>query len=130
MGLLAEKFMDYVSAPEDDELQEDRGLYGTSTDAYNSSIQAGIVLFKPKDFAQARAIIDHLMPNHAVLINLEEVAQENLRRMVDFFAGVAYGIQGTFTRAARLTYVIIPPDVELEDQLFDKWEQEEDPLVL
>ena len=70
------------------------------------------------------------MPNHAVLINLEEVAQENLRRMVDFFAGVAYGIQGTFTRAARLTYVIIPPDVELEDQRFDKWEQEEDPLVL
>ena len=36
MGLLAEKFMDYVSAPEDDELQEDRGLYGTSTDAFSS----------------------------------------------------------------------------------------------
>ena len=92
-------------------------------------IQAGIVLFKPKDFPQAREIIDHLMPNHAVIINLEGIEPENLRRMVDFFAGVAYGIQGKFTKAARLTYVIAPPDVECEDERFDRWEQE-DPMVL
>lgn len=126
MGL-AERLIDFVS-PEEYDFQDDES-YSSTTDAYNSSIQAGIVLFKPRDFPQARAIIDHLMPNHAVIINLEGIEPENLRRMVDFFAGVAYGIQGKFTKVARLTYIIVPPDVECEDERFDHWEQE-DPLVL
>lgn len=125
MGL-AERLKDFVN-PEEEDFQDEESY--STTDAYNSSIQPGIVLFKPRDFPQARSIIDHLMPNHAIIINLEGIEQENLRRMVDFFAGVAYGIQGRFTKAARLTYVIVPPDVECEDERFDRWEQD-DPLAL
>jgi len=126
MGL-AERLMDFVNPEDDEEMQEDESY--STTDAYNSSIQAGINLFYPKDFQQARAIIEHLMPNHAIIINLDGIGQENLRRMVDFFAGVAYGIQGKFTKVARLTYIIVPPDVECEDERFEHWEQD-DPLVL
>ncbi len=128
MGLLAEKFMDFVGVPEDEGYQDSYDS-DSAADAYNASIQPGVVLMKPTDFSHAREIIDHLVPNHAIVINLEGVETSNLRRMVDFFAGVAYGIQGTFVKASRLTYVIVPPDVEYVDERFDKWDQE-DPLAL
>lgn len=125
MGL-AERIMDFVSAPDEADIQDD---YDLTADAYNSSIQPGVVLFKPTGFQQAREITDHLMPNHAIVINLEQVESEHLRRMVDFFAGIAYGIQGTFTRAAKRTYLIVPPDVDCIDERVSGWEQD-DPMVL
>lgn len=92
-----------------------------------SSIEMKVV--KPDKLDCASQIADHLLARKTILLNLEETNKETSRRLIDFFNGVAYAIQGSLKKVANNTYVITPSNVEVSgDQLNEAPEKANDEI--
>ena len=78
-----------------------------------SSIELKVV--KPENFEDVVAIADHLLNRRTIVLNLEATTKEVSRRMIDFFSGVAYAIDGQIKRVANATYIITPSNVDVSD---------------
>ena len=78
-----------------------------------SSIELKVV--RPENFEDVVAIADHLLNRRTIVLNLEATTKEVSRRMIDFFSGVAYAIEGQIKRVANATYIITPSNVDVSD---------------
>ena len=86
----------------------------------NATAQLQVVLVKPEDFQEAPQIADHLINKKTVLLNLEGINRETVRRMIDFLSGVAYAQGGTLKRVANGTFIITPYDVDIMGDVLDE----------
>ncbi len=86
----------------------------------NATAQLQVVLVKPEDFHEAPQIADHLIAKKTVLLNLEGINRETVRRMIDFLSGVAYAQGGTLKRVANGTFIITPYDVDIMGDILDE----------
>lgn len=50
-----------------------------------------------------------------VIVNLQAVQPELVRRIVDFMSGLAYGVGGKMQRTANKVYLLRPTDVDMSD---------------
>lgn len=87
-----------------------------------ATTQLQVVLVKPEQFSDAKAIADHLIKKETVVLNLETASADNKRRIIDFLVGVAYANGGSLKPVANLTYIITPYNVnfsgeEIADEL-------------
>lgn len=125
---LAEKLRDFISYPEEDDYIEDdyyeEDAAGTFHKDQPSSIGksspgevAQVVLVKPEETEDAKAIADHLAANHIVILNLETVQKDIARRLIDFLVGAAYAKSGQVKRIANSTYVILPFNIGFSDEM-------------
>ena len=86
----------------------------------NATAQLQVILVKPEDFSESPQIADHLINKKTVLLNVEGVDRETVRRMVDFLSGVAYGQGGALKRVANATFIITPYDVIIMGDVLDE----------
>lgn len=86
----------------------------------NATAQLQVILVKPEDFSESPQIADHLINRKTVLLNVEGVDRETVRRMVDFLSGVAYGQGGALKRVANATFIITPYDVNIMGDVLDE----------
>lgn len=86
----------------------------------NATAQLQVILVKPEDFREAQQIADHLINKKTVLLNLEGVNREVVRRMIDFLSGCAYAQGGTLKRVANGTFIITPYDVNIMGEVLDE----------
>lgn len=86
----------------------------------NATAQLQVILVKPEDFSESPQIADHLINKKTVLLNVEGVDRNTVRRMVDFLSGVAYGQGGTLKRVANATFIITPYDVNIMGDVLDE----------
>ncbi len=86
----------------------------------NATAQLQVVLVKPEDFREASQIADHLTHKKTVLLNVEGVERETVRRLIDFLSGVAYAQGGTLKRVANGTFIITPYDVDIMGDVLDE----------
>ena len=86
-----------------------------------------IVLARPTDFSEVKAIGDDLNDQKTVLLNLETVRSEDAKRILDFLSGVAYANGADIKMMAQKTFAIMPKNVgfsgvdlmsELENNLY------------
>jgi len=48
-----------------------------------------------------------------VIVNLTAMADADARRLVDFSAGLVFGLQGSIERVTNKVFLLTPPNVEV-----------------
>lgn len=70
----------------------------------------------PSSYGDARLIGEAFRDGTPVIINLEELADAEARRIVDFAAGLVFGMHGTIERVTARVFLLSPRDVEVSSQ--------------
>ena len=63
---------------------------------------------------EAPQVAEQIKDQLPVIVNLEDVADSEARRIVDFLGGVIYGLNGTMKKVARSVFICAPFDVPIE----------------
>lgn len=70
----------------------------------------------PSSYGDARLIGEAFRDGTPVIMNLEELADAEARRIVDFAAGLVFGMHGTIERVTARVFLLSPRDVEVSSQ--------------
>ena len=62
---------------------------------------------------EARTIGEHFRDGVPVIINLTEMEEADARRLVDFAAGLAFGLRGTIERVTNRVFLLSPANVQV-----------------
>lgn len=100
-----------ANAEEPEEEKRGRSGRGNVTSLNKSQIQ--VVLVKPERYEDASIIADHLVNKRTVVLNVEGLGKDVIRRLLDFVTGVAYVLQGNIKMVAKDTYIATPRSVDL-----------------
>ncbi len=75
-----------------------------------------LVVLRPERFSDATKIADRLLSGKSVVMNLEALDPDNMKRLLDFVSGVAYALDGSIKRiAGDATYIVTPERVSVSD---------------
>lgn len=109
---LAEKFKGYLGYPEKEEYDQ-QPVEELRESPEEIAVQADrIAILCPKAFEDASKAVDHLNQGHTIILNLESISGEVVRRLMDFLGGAAYAKDARIDRIAHSAYVITPYNVE------------------
>lgn len=70
----------------------------------------------PAAFTDAQEVADQFKRNVPVIINLQGVERDLMRRIIDFASGLCYGLSGQMERVANHVYLLTPSDVEVSPE--------------
>lgn len=70
----------------------------------------------PAAFTDAQEVADHFKRNAPVIVNLQGVERDLMRRIIDFASGLCYGLGGQMERVANHVYLLTPSDVEVSPE--------------
>jgi cell division inhibitor SepF len=74
---------------------------------------ARITTLHPRTYNEARAIGEHFRDGTPVIINLTEMVDSDARRLVDFSAGLIFGLRGSIDRVTNKVFLLSPANVEV-----------------
>jgi cell division inhibitor SepF len=72
-----------------------------------------ITTLHPTTYREARTIGEHFREGTPVIMNLTEMDEPDARRLVDFGAGLAFGLRGTMERVTNRVFLLSPADVQV-----------------
>lgn len=72
-----------------------------------------ITTLHPTTYREARTIGEHFRDGTPVIINLTEMDEADARRLVDFAAGLAFGLRGTIERVTNRVFLLSPANVQV-----------------
>ncbi len=72
-----------------------------------------ITTLHPMTFNDARTIGEHFRDGVPVILNLTEMAESDAKRLVDFAAGLAFGLRGTMERVTNRVFLLSPANVQV-----------------
>ena len=72
-----------------------------------------ITTLHPTTYREARTIGEHYRDGVPVIINLTEMEEADARRLVDFAAGLAFGLRGTMERVTNRVFLLSPANVQV-----------------
>jgi cell division inhibitor SepF len=77
-----------------------------------------ITTLHPTTYNEARTIGEHFRDNVPVIMNLTEMDEADAKRLVDFAAGLAFGLRGTIERVTNRVFLLSPANgqVTAEDK--------------
>jgi cell division inhibitor SepF len=75
-----------------------------------------IVTLHPRYYNEARTIGEHFREGNPVIINLSEMDESELKRIVDFASGLAFGLHGTIERITKKVFLISPSNVNVSNE--------------
>ena len=78
---------------------------------------------KPKSYADAPAIADHLSAGSTVVLNIESLDKMTAVRLIDFLLGAIHVLGGDMKSVTKTTLVFAPRNVGVTD--FENVEEEE-----
>ncbi len=83
---------------------------------YGQELSATQAIYKssPRTLEEAKHVADVLKQGRPVLVNLEMAADDELRRIRDFLAGVAYGVDGFIRKAASRVWLCSPAGMPIK----------------
>ncbi|MGI9622966.1 MAG: cell division protein SepF [Acidimicrobiales bacterium] len=73
-------------------------------------------IVSPTSFNDAQEVADTFKRNQPVIVNLQQADTELMRRLIDFAAGLCYGVGGDMKKVADAVYLLTPADVEVSDE--------------
>jgi cell division inhibitor SepF len=89
------------------DLAERRRPVATSTVAELSRITT----LHPRTYNEARTIGENFREGVPVIMNLSEMDDSDAKRLVDFAAGLVFGVRGTIERVTAKVFLLSPPNV-------------------
>lgn len=72
-----------------------------------------IVTIHPQSYSEARAIGEAFRSGVPVIVNLTEMPDGEARRIVDFAAGLVFGLHGVIERVTSRVFLLSPRNVEV-----------------
>jgi cell division inhibitor SepF len=72
-----------------------------------------ITTLHPRTYNEARQIGEHFREGTPVIMNLTEMDDVDAKRLVDFSAGLVFGLHGTIERVTAKVFLLSPADVEV-----------------
>lgn len=72
-----------------------------------------ITTLHPTTYREARTIGEHFRDGTPVIMNLTEMDEADARRLVDFGAGLAFGLRGTMERVTNRVFLLSPANVQV-----------------
>ena len=81
---------------------------------------ARVHIVEPQSFNDVQEVGDRLKATQPVILNLQAIAPELRRRLVDFSSGLAYATGGTMARVADRVYLLTPSNVEISQEEKDR----------
>ena len=79
-----------------------------------------VMIAQPRRLEDLPAVADELKEGMTIILNLETLERDLIRRILDVLSGVAYGLDASVSRIASNTYMIVPFNVEFEGSLMDE----------
>ncbi|MBS2964066.1 cell division protein SepF [Actinocrinis puniceicyclus] len=80
---------------------------GSSSDAYR------ITTLHPRTYNEARTIGEHFRDGTPVIMNLTEMGDADAKRLVDFAAGLVFGLRGSIERVTQKVFLLSPANVDV-----------------
>ncbi|REE99694.1 cell division protein SepF [Thermomonospora umbrina] len=78
-----------------------------------SSDLARITTLHPRTYNEARIIGEHFREGTPVIMNLTEMTDSDAKRLVDFAAGLIFGLRGSIDRVTNKVFLLSPANVEV-----------------
>ena len=70
-----------------------------------------ITTLHPRTYNEARTIGENFRDGVPVIMNLSEMDDSDAKRLVDFAAGLVFGLRGTIERVTNKVFLLSPADV-------------------
>src|SRR3954468_3796345 len=74
---------------------------------------ARITTLHPRTYNEARTIGEHFREGTPVIMNLTEMMDSDAKRLVDFAAGLVFGLHGSIERVTNKVFLLSPANVEV-----------------
>jgi cell division inhibitor SepF len=72
-----------------------------------------IITVHPRTYNEARNIGEHFRDGTPVIMNLSEMEDSDAKRLVDFAAGLIFGLHGTIERVTSKVFLLSPQNVKV-----------------
>lgn len=72
-----------------------------------------IITVHPRTYNEARTIGEHFRDGVPVIMNLSEMEDVDAKRLVDFAAGLIFGLRGTIERVTNKVFLLSPQNVNV-----------------
>ena len=80
---------------------------GTAAEPYR------ITTLHPQRYDDARTIGEHFRDGTPVIMNLSEMGDTDAKRLVDFAAGLVFGLRGSIERVTQKVFLLSPANVDV-----------------
>ncbi|MBO0837823.1 MAG: cell division protein SepF, partial [Actinobacteria bacterium] len=74
---------------------------------------ARITTLHPRTYNEARTIGEYFREGTPVIMNLTEMVDSDAKRLVDFSAGLIFGLRGSIERVTNKVFLLSPANVEV-----------------
>ncbi|EEH65307.1 MAG: cell division protein SepF [Actinomyces urogenitalis] len=102
------------SAQEAEDFADYAGLEDSGTAAGAGADLRRIVTVHPSTYNEARVIGESFRDGVPVIVNLTNMSESDARRMVDFSAGLVFGLHGAIERVTPRVFLLTPATVETD----------------
>lgn len=115
----SDKLKNFIAPEDEDEQlelsQEEAEAVSPYEKTGSSSITAdtNIVLFEPRNFADAEEIGHHIKNKRACCVNLHRMPSEYRQRIIDFLSGVVYGVDGSTKKIGENVILCSPKNLQV-----------------
>jgi len=72
-----------------------------------------ITTLHPRTYNEARTIGEHFRDGTPVIMNLTEMDDADAKRLVDFAAGLSFGLRGSIERVTNKVFLLSPQNVDV-----------------
>jgi len=77
---------------------------------------SGIITVHPHSYNEARTIGEHFRDGVPVIMNLTGMDDSDAKRLVDFAAGLIFGLRGNIVRVTSKVFLLSPQNVVVTEQ--------------
>ena len=107
-------------APQEDP-DDDASTVATLPDRRSAPVRAvkeraelsRITTLHPRTYNDARVVGEHFRDGTPVIMNLTSMDDSDAKRLVDFAAGLIFGLRGTLEKITTKVFLLSPADVEV-----------------
>jgi len=85
----------------------------TRPEAATSVAAYRITTLHPRTYNEARTIGEHFREGVPVIMNLTEMDDSDAKRLVDFAAGLSFGLRGRIERITNKVFLLSPANVDV-----------------
>lgn len=75
-----------------------------------------IVTLHPRNYNEARTLGEHYREGAPVIMNLTEMDEPDAKRLVDFAAGLVFGLHGSIERVTAKVFLLSPADIKVSQE--------------
>jgi cell division inhibitor SepF len=104
---------------EEEPEQQQRNVFGKKSKVVPMPNQNKVkmVIVQPTSFEEACAFCANIKERKSVVLNLEHVDNGIARRIIDYVAGVCYGLEGHIQKVSNQIFLVAPYNYEIANEL-------------